>query len=314
MKLHTLPALVLAAALPSAAFAQDCDRACLRDIADAYVASIASGDASQAPLADGARIVENLSAIAAGEGIWQAASAAPQDFRIYVPDVTSQQIGYMFVLEGDGAPIQAALRLKVEDRRIVEAEHVVVHSLRDTALPNLQQPRVALSTPVPEPYRDSRARLLAIGMSYYDALDLNNGALAPFADDCVRMENGLQTTRNPIPRDPSTAEFGILGGLGCEAQLNTQLFAYITGIDNRRVEIADEETGLVFGLSHLRHAMERNEFPILGVPGMEEPRVFDYAPFDMPAVHIYKIWGGQIHEIEALGVQAPYNSPTGWED
>jgi hypothetical protein len=35
--------------------------------------------------------------------------------------------------------------------------------------------------------------------------------------------------------------------------------------------------------------------------------------FDMPALHIFRIWGGQIHEIEAVGVTAPYNSPTGWE-
>ena len=33
----------------------------------------------------------------------------------------------------------------------------------------------------------------------------------------------------------------------------------------------------------------------------------------MPAAHIFKIWGGQIHEIEAVGVVEPYNSPTGWK-
>ncbi len=49
-----------------------------------------------------------------------------------------------------------------------------------------------------------------------------------------------------------------------------------------------------------------------GVPG-QEVRKMDNAPFDLPAVHIFKIWGGQIHEIEALGFVAPYNSPTGWE-
>ena len=25
------------------------------------------------------------------------------------------------------------------------------------------------------------------------------------------------------------------------------------------------------------------------------------SPFDLPAMHIYKVWGGQIHEIEAMG-------------
>ena len=35
--------------------------------------------------------------------------------------------------------------------------------------------------------------------------------------------------------------------------------------------------------------------------------------FDLPAIHVYKIWGGQIHVIEAIGISVPYNSPTGWE-
>jgi hypothetical protein len=30
-------------------------------------------------------------------------------------------------------------------------------------------------------------------------------------------------------------------------------------------------------------------------------------------MHIFKIWGGQIHEIEAIGISVPYDSPTGWE-
>ena len=33
----------------------------------------------------------------------------------------------------------------------------------------------------------------------------------------------------------------------------------------------------------------------------------------LPAIHIYKIWGGQMHEIEAMGIVLPYMSPTGWE-
>jgi hypothetical protein len=36
-------------------------------------------------------------------------------------------------------------------------------------------------------------------------------------------------------------------------------------------------------------------------------------PFDLPAAHIYKVAGGKIHEIEAMGFRAPYNSKTGWE-
>jgi hypothetical protein len=34
---------------------------------------------------------------------------------------------------------------------------------------------------------------------------------------------------------------------------------------------------------------------------------------NLPAAHIFKIRGGKIHEIEAMGFTMPYNSKTGWE-
>ena len=41
---------------------------------------------------------------------------------------------------------------------------------------------------------------------------------------------------------------------------------------------------------------------------------FKFNPFDMPAAHIFKIGAdGKVHEIEAVGFVAPYNSATGWE-
>jgi hypothetical protein len=47
------------------------------------------------------------------------------------------------------------------------------------------------------------------------------------------------------------------------------------------------------------------------VPGVTEREVKN-APFDLPAAHIFKISGGKIHQIEAMGFLAPYNSPSGW--
>jgi hypothetical protein len=314
-------ALALAALAPlmalmidARAAGQGCDRACLKNLADSYVAALVAHDPSKVPLARNIRTVENIKRIQPGEGLWKSASAVPTTFRIYVPDTVAQQIGFMAVMQEDGKPIQLGLRLKLENGKITEAEHVVVHTLREPNLPNLQTPRLALTSSVPEPYRDSRGRLLYIGASYYNALDLNNGSLAPFADDCVRFENGGQSTRKPVPSGLTpTDDFAPFGALGCAKQLDSQVMSYITAIDNRRVWIADEETGLAFGLSHFRHAMDKHEYPTIGVPGVEV-RKLDYKPFDLPAVHIFKIWGGQIHEIEALGFLAPYNSATGWDE
>lgn len=138
--------------------------------------------------------------------------------------------------------------------------------------------------------------MLKIGASYYEALTTSNGHAAPFADDCLRRETGMQTTGNPPPK---TSGRGSTGALGCEAQLDTGAMGYIERIEPRRVWIADQETGLVLGLSQFRHPMKEKVLKIKGVPGvMEQP--MNFAPFDLPAAHIFKIKDCKIHEIEAM--------------
>ena len=105
----------------------------------------------------------------------------------------------------------------------------------------------------------------------------------------------------------------LLGLLDCATQLDVGTFQYITTIDNRRVLIADEVTGLAVGLSHFRHPMTQKQFQITGNPNREISDMSNQRAFDMPALHIFKIWGGQIHEIEAVGITTTLNSPTGWE-
>ena len=78
------------------------------------------------------------------------------------------------------------------------------------------------------------------------------------------------------------------------------------------IAAADEQTGLAIGFSHFRHSMKTKEFHLVGVPG-RETYTMNTAPFDLPAVHIFKIWNGQIHEIDALGFTTGYMSKTGWE-
>ena len=321
MRMKLLFAAAIAMAPPAAALAQDCDRECLIDMADAYAAALVAHDPSEVPLAAGVVTVENAKKIGRGEGLWRTATGVPTSFQIHVPDPISQQVGLLAMMEVEGKPALVGIRLKRAGGRIVEAEHMVAASLNPTALANLQTPRPALLRPVPEDYADSRGRLIHIGKSYYDALDLNNGSMTPFADDCERRENGFQTARNPVTRvtpgngqnDPA---FLYLGGLGCEAQMNTNMWEYIDTIDNRRVEIADPVTGLVWGHSHFRHDMKEPSYRLIGVPGSESRtiRTSTGGGFDMPAIHIYKIWGGQMHEIEAIGIVLPYMHPTGWEE
>ncbi len=305
------------AAKTKTAASTSCDRECLKTLADSYIAALVAHDPGKVPFAADVRIVENARKIKPGEGLWKTTTAGPTEFKIVVPDPYSQEVGGMVMIQSDGKPAQVGFRLKLVNGKIVEAEHMVAVP-RQTSLPNLQKPRPAILMDIPYEYRDSRGRLIHIAKSYYDALDNNNGSLAPFAQDCERRENGFRTApvggvagSSGMPGAPERPP-SLAGMQDCASQINSGTFQYITVIDDRRVEVADEQTGLALGFSHFHHAMTQKEFKIFNDPGREVVKM-DYKPFDLPAMHIYKIWGGQIHEIEAMGFTAPYNSPTGWE-
>lgn len=295
----------------------NCDRQCLITLAEDYIQALVAHDPSMVPLSPHLQTVENLKPIILGEGLWNNAAEIPDQFKIFVPDPVSQQIGFIVVMKEnnpehhDEKLIQVAFRLQLKDGEIIEAEHLINHEVDASNANNLTAPRLPLVSTVASPYQDSRERLLSIGAAYYDALVHNNGALAPFADDCVRHENGFQSSRNQIPQNP-TEDFAVFASMGCSAQLNTQIYSYIDSIDFRRVEIADKETGLVFALSHFRQAMGKPFYRTIGVPG-HEALIDERDSYDLSAVHIFKIWAGQIHEVEAVGYFAEYMTTTGWE-
>jgi hypothetical protein len=306
-----LIAVVLAGLQSLAQAAKDgpCDRACLKAQVDSYLAALVAHDPSKVAFDRNVKFVENTVPSRPGEGFWKTATAVSTAFKIYVPDPVAQQVGFIGMMQEGDKPVELGLRLKLHDGKIVEAEHLVARQLRDTSLPNLQTPRPGLLASVPPAQRSSREDLLKIGASYYDALVNSDGSAAPFADDCLRRENGMQTTGNPPPATPGR---GTMGAMGCAAQLNTRVMSYIKRIEPRRVWIADVETGLVFGLSHFRHPMEEKALKIIGVPGVDSVDM-PFKPFDLPAAHIFKVRDGKIHEIEALGFTMPYGSKTGWE-
>jgi len=293
---------------PQAAPVQ-CDRACLIMTTNIYLAGLVAHDPSIVKFSPDVKFVENTVPMKPGEGFWKSASAIPTTFKIYVPDVVAQQIGFLGVMLENDRPIEIGLRLKIVDGQIVEAEHLIARNLSATSLVNLVVPRPGLLATVPPDQRVPREQMLTIGASYYEALVTADANDAPFADDCVRRENGMQTTSNPPPAAPGR---GTIGAMGCAPQLRTHTFDYIKRIEPRRVWIADPETGLVFGLSQFRHPMEEKTLKIVGVPGVDEVPM-NFKPFDLPAAHIFKVSGGKMHEIEAMGFTMPYNSKTGWE-
>ena len=324
-------ALLLASALTACNAASDeeaaapvCDRACLIALTNDYVAGLEGKSADGIPFSDEVRIVENLRRIRAGEGLWTDITGAGTDFSVVVPDEANQTAGWIGMVERDGEPTVVAVRLKLDPRgSIVEAEHLYAAVDTDTPLgesqlANLQTVRPGLLAEVPEGNRMMHDALIALGASYYDALDDNDGTLMPFAADCERHENGM-VTAGPGPRvgpgpNANTAPIA----RDCAGQLTSKVMSYIATIDNRRVFAADPVTGLVMGLSHFRHPMDFEPYEVTAQDGTkleyDRDEEMRFEPFDLPAAHVFKVGAdGKVHEIEAMGFRAELNSPTGWE-
>jgi hypothetical protein len=325
---------VLSVASTAAAQGAACDKACLTSTADAYLAALVAHDASKAPMAANAKFTEQTKALKVGaDGLWKSAISVSPTFKIPVADPVSQQIGMIVMMKADGkafpappprgggpgpdpnapADVQLALRLKVVDRKITEAEHLIARIAAPSQLNALKTPRAAFQQPVPVAQRNKRNILLLIGNAYYDALTQNNGELAPFAADCGRRENGMHTAGVGRPADaaPPPAGFGDTPN-DCAGQLTSRAMSYINSIDLRRVTIADEERGLVFGLTMFRHPMEQKSITVLNKDGSTREQPMNFNPFDLEAAHIFKIYGDTIHEIEAMGFTLPLYSKNGW--
>jgi hypothetical protein len=299
-----------------------CDRACLIDIAEGYLAAVAAHDPGKTRLSDEVAFVENVTALTPGEGLWASAAGHATGFRIYVPDEAEGTVGIMTVIDRQTAqgvvPAQLAVRLEIRDGQIIEAEHLVGDVASEEGLAHLEAPRPNLTAAVPEPERLPRAELAAIAASYYDALVASDGNLAPFADDCERQENGM-ITAGPGLAPASFDSVDVDGrppppvARDCAGQMSSRRFAYIDSIDNRRIFAVDPAQGLAMGLSHFRQSMNRGPQLMIAADGSRVMWQERRDPYDLPAAHIFKITGGQIHEVEAIGIFVPYDSPTGWE-
>jgi hypothetical protein len=298
------------------------NRVNLRALVGSYLEALVAKNPTGLPLAEAVKYTENTATIPIGDGLWVGASGGPTTFSIYAINVLAGQAGFFGVIEEYGEPAILALRLKVVTGQITEIEHVVARRIGETVMPNLVIPRLGFLQQVPPSEGVARQEMLQIANAYFESIEQCNGDLAPFAEDAERHENGSQTTTN---KPPDFASFGAsendrqklamarINTLGVRNQMNCRILSYITRIQPRRLLIVDEEMGLVFGFPMFVHRGDVRTIQIIGVPGVDTVPM-PYGPFNLQAGEIFKIYGGQIHEIEANGCLLPYGSGSGWEE
>jgi hypothetical protein len=257
--------LVLVAALvlgSASAYGQACDRECLKSTLDAYLTAVAKHDPAAAPLSIGFRQTENAQVRVVGTGLWQSMTGLGELQRRYFDAVTGQA-GYFGTIEEAAGPAIVTLRLRVEDRKITEAEWVV-NRKDDPGIGVGAGPQasaafydpaylIAHAPPervVPRGERLSRGELLAITNSYFDGLSAHEGDLIVAHPGCVRIENGALTTQRAIE------------GGGQTDCMSEGAMRNIFAVTARRYPIVDEEAGAVLGLALFQRypgvAMRRN--------------------------------------------------------
>ena len=296
---------------PGGVSVRACDRLCLIGFTDRYLDAVVAHDAARLPLASTIKYTENAQRLALDDGLWATASTGAK-YRLDFADADTGQVGVFALIEESGQPSLIGARMKVANGLIEEIETVVVRggeALLDS--PVLAAPRPAFHA-VEEPARSSsREELFAIADRYFEALEKNLAGYVQFDERCQRVENGIQTTGNTQREPFPTPEFNVRA-MGCQGNVDSRTWTYITKISPRRFLIADPERGLAFGVFMFHHSGTIESFTVPGV-GTFENTGARRRPFTTVIPELFKIRDGKIVAIEAVMATLPYGSQSGWD-
>lgn len=308
--------LIAPAAGPAIAQAPSCDRGCLEQLADRYVAALVARDASTLPLAPEVKFTENGQRLAVGDGLWNTASGDGV-YKLRIADVDAGQAVLMSTIREADIPAVLVLRLAVVDDAITEIETLVIRD-RPVAekLDSIGRPRLALLRDVPAAERLSRAELVRIANLYFSGIERNDGrGDYPLADDCARLENGAVTAGDPALVIASPAALDAerqrrTDRLGCREQFETGMFHYVTRIRDRRFVAIDPERGLAFAFAFFDNAAGDARYGTLsdGREVVSGPSI----PWTWQIAEVFKIEHGQIGPVESVLHAVPYGMTSGW--
>jgi hypothetical protein len=284
-----------------------CDRVCLERIADQYLAAMVAHDASKAPFAEKFIFTENTIKLPPTEGLWFTASGLG-DFKFYVCDLQTGQVAWTGIAKEHDKPVFLSVRLKVVNRRITEAESIVVRDVAERNLANLKAPPPTFTETLAPSERISRREMLRMPDIYFEALDKLNDSIIPWDKDAYRFENGMVTCGTipgmapPAPGMPASRTCANPDGK-IPPMLKT-----IYNVRPRRTVVVDDERGLTWGLYCFNH---RGLATITMPDGTTQPS-YATTPSSMPFADIFKTKNGKLRGIFAFGTMLPYGIGDGW--
>ena len=285
------------------ATAANCDRACLVKTMDDYLAALAARDPARLELASDVRYTENTNDMALGDGFWGTVdSIGPGRFDLVDP-VSGQIFTYTEGKE-NGHGVLYGVRLKSRDSRLTEIEAFVIRpgpAIFGTfdGLPPVDP---FWNEPLKPSERRSRPELIAAANQYFEGLEQDTGMVVPFADDCTRVENGVQTAPNrATPTRPS---------MTCKESFNAKRYTYITEVTERRFLVVDEDRGIVFGTFMFQHPGDVKTSDWEEVSKNRDSLIV--YPNTTMAIEAFKVVDGQIRRIHAFVLLNAYRQKPGW--
>jgi hypothetical protein len=251
---------------------------------------------------------ENTVPLQLGEGLWQTITGL-QDYRLYVADPQTGQIGFFGVVMENGKENVFGLQLKIENDRIAQVESAVSRNNPFIDVGNLKTLRRGLVEPLPPAERASRADLITAANQYFEGIEQATDKVVPFADECTRMENGVLTAGQPTSGLKARTDGELTT---CKTQFALGAF-YATSIAPRRFDIVDEQRGLMMGVFGFNVPATRTRIK-LSDGTTKEASGWALMPFTGPLREVFKVRNGKLHEIEAVMMPLlPYKHGTGWE-
>jgi hypothetical protein len=265
----------------------DCNRECLRGFITRYLDAMIAHTPGALPVAANVRFTEDTVDMKLGDGLWKQASKI-RPYRLDILDVAQGVAASQVVVEEAGSPVMLLLRLKVANKTITEVETQVTRNQKEGAIfavDALQSPNAAMIMPVDPAKRSSRAEAIKLAEFYPAGLEAGSFVTvnAPFASDAYRFENGrLMAGKGCTLRPPS-----------CE-DIKAQQIAKHPGLSYRVVAV-DEELGITL----LR---------------------MNFGPSDrygagngLMVWEAFKVYGGEIHAVEAFMKVMPADAGSGWD-
>lgn len=267
--------------------AAGCDRACLADVMTRFLDSMVKHDPKIAPLADGARYTEDAQELAIGEGFWKTASKVGS-YRTDFLDERTGTAAVHAVIEENGTPMFFAARLKVEDRKITEIETMVVRNREEGMLfapEAMTAPSAAMTTPPPKDQLDSRERMIEIALRYPQGLRAGSFVTSdvPFAATAYRLENGVRMAGPGCTFQPPSCE-----------QMKTQTIPRLAEVKGDVIAVDEQNGTVLLWLDFGRGS------------------AFGAGQNSLVTFEAFKIYGGQVHAVEAVFQSMPIGTPTGW--